>query len=267
MLTHHPEDTTPPTASRSSTAARAEAVRIGLEAAGGKNLEVFSPTIGRQLLELGLIDEIDLHIAPVLLGQGIRPYDNPGSAPIRLHRVGEGDPPRRSTYGTDPPQRRRSRPEPGTTCQQLAVGASFSHRAQGGGIWPDGAGMPDPQPQAPHQPTLAPEPTPGRRGDRWPTSLALPLAPGGLACHGVHRPPGPRAGQTARPGNSKGAIHGSAVDLASLALQPTQPRVTASRDGRLLLAVLLAGAPSMAPGRRSVTRCRAPGACPPWSPP
>jgi hypothetical protein len=43
--------------------APAEAVRIGLAAAGGKNLEVFSPTIGRQLLELGLIDEIDLHIA------------------------------------------------------------------------------------------------------------------------------------------------------------------------------------------------------------
>ena len=56
----------------------AEAVRIGLEAAGGKNLEVISPTIGRQLLELGLIDEIDLHIAPVLLGEGIRLYDNPG---------------------------------------------------------------------------------------------------------------------------------------------------------------------------------------------
>ena len=70
----------------------AEAVRIGLAAAGGKNLEVFSPTIGRQLLELGLIDEIDLHIAPILLGQGIRLYDNPGGAPIRLHRVGEGDP-------------------------------------------------------------------------------------------------------------------------------------------------------------------------------
>jgi hypothetical protein len=31
----------------------------------------------------------------------------------------------------------------------LAVGASFSHHAQGGGIWPDGVGMPDPQPQAP----------------------------------------------------------------------------------------------------------------------
>jgi hypothetical protein len=35
------------------------AVRDRLEAAGGNNLEVFSPTIGRQLLEQGLIDEID----------------------------------------------------------------------------------------------------------------------------------------------------------------------------------------------------------------
>jgi dihydrofolate reductase len=67
-------------------------VRIGLAAADGKNLEVFSPTIGRQLLELGLIDEIDLHIVPVLLGEGIRLYDNPGSEPIRLHRADAGDP-------------------------------------------------------------------------------------------------------------------------------------------------------------------------------
>jgi dihydrofolate reductase len=52
----------------SSTATTAEAVRVALEAAGRKNLEVFSPTIGRQLLQLGLIDEIDLHIAPILLG-------------------------------------------------------------------------------------------------------------------------------------------------------------------------------------------------------
>ena len=66
-------------------------MRIGLEAADGKNLEVFSPTIGRQLLELGLIDEIDLHIAPVLLGDGIGLYDNPGAEPFRLHKVGDGD--------------------------------------------------------------------------------------------------------------------------------------------------------------------------------
>jgi dihydrofolate reductase len=92
VLTHHPEDAAPADGVTFLDCDPAKAVRIGLEAAGGKNLEVFSPTIGRQLLELGLIDEIDLHIAPVLLGDGIRLYDNPGSEPIRLHLAGEGDP-------------------------------------------------------------------------------------------------------------------------------------------------------------------------------
>jgi dihydrofolate reductase len=92
VLTHHPEDATPADGVTFLDCDPAEAVRIGLEAAGGKNLEVLSPTIGRQLLELGLIDEIDLHIAPVLLGEGIRLYDNPGGQPIHLHRVGDGDP-------------------------------------------------------------------------------------------------------------------------------------------------------------------------------
>jgi dihydrofolate reductase len=53
---------------------------------------VFSPTIGRQLLEIGQIDEIDLHIAPILLGDGIRLFDNPGHPPIRLNLIGDGDP-------------------------------------------------------------------------------------------------------------------------------------------------------------------------------
>jgi dihydrofolate reductase len=92
VLTHHPEDATPAERVTFLNCDPAEAVRIVLAAAGGKNLEVFSPTIGRQLLELGLIDEIDLHIAPILLGEGIRLYDKPGSEPIRLHRVGEGEP-------------------------------------------------------------------------------------------------------------------------------------------------------------------------------
>jgi dihydrofolate reductase len=92
VLTHHPEDATPGAEVTFLSCGPAEAVRIGLEAAGGKNLEVFSPTIGQQLLELGLIDEIDLHIAPILLGEGIRLYDRSGGEPIRLHRVGEGDP-------------------------------------------------------------------------------------------------------------------------------------------------------------------------------
>jgi dihydrofolate reductase len=70
VLTHHPEDAQPADGVTFLSRDVAEAVRIGLEAAGGKNLEVFSPTIGRQLLERGLIDEIDLHVAPVLLATG-----------------------------------------------------------------------------------------------------------------------------------------------------------------------------------------------------
>jgi dihydrofolate reductase len=92
VLTHHPEDAAAAEDVTFLNCGPADAVRIGLEAARGKNLEVFSPTIGRQLLELGLIDEIDLHIAPILLGQGIRLYDNPGSDPIGLHRLGADDP-------------------------------------------------------------------------------------------------------------------------------------------------------------------------------
>jgi dihydrofolate reductase len=84
VLTHHPEDATPTDGVTFLNCGAAEAVRIGLEAAGGKNLEVFSPNIGRQLLELDLLDEIDLHIVPVLLGDGIRLYDNPGGSPIHL---------------------------------------------------------------------------------------------------------------------------------------------------------------------------------------
>ncbi len=58
---------------------------------GRWNLEVFSASIGGQLLERGLIDEIDLHIAPVLLGDGIRLFDNPGGAPVRLELLNGDD--------------------------------------------------------------------------------------------------------------------------------------------------------------------------------
>ena len=92
VLTHHPHDARPANGVTFLSCDVAEAVRIGLEAADGKNLEVFSATIGRQLLERGLIDEIDLHIAPVLLGDGIRLFDNPGGAPVRLELLNGADP-------------------------------------------------------------------------------------------------------------------------------------------------------------------------------
>lgn len=84
VLTHHPEDAVQDEGVTFLSCDVAEAVRIALDAANGKNLEILSASIGQQLLPLGLIDEIELHIAPVLLGDGIRLNDAPGGAPIRL---------------------------------------------------------------------------------------------------------------------------------------------------------------------------------------
>lgn len=92
VLTHHPEDAQPGDGVTFLNCDVAEAVRIGLEAAGGKNLAVLSPTIGRQLLQRGLVDELELHISPVLLGDGIRLFDNPGGEPIRLELRNGDDP-------------------------------------------------------------------------------------------------------------------------------------------------------------------------------
>lgn len=94
VLTHHPEDATPTPDITFLSCPVEEAVRIALDAAGGKNVEVFSPTIGQQLLARGLVDEIDLHIVPVLLGDGIRLYDVPGGEIVPLHH--DGAEPRRT---------------------------------------------------------------------------------------------------------------------------------------------------------------------------
>jgi dihydrofolate reductase len=87
VVTHHPDDATPADGVTFLDCDLAEAVAIALDAAGSKNVEVLSPTIGRQLLHLGLVDEIDLHIAPILLGDGIRLYDHPGGHPLLLEHT------------------------------------------------------------------------------------------------------------------------------------------------------------------------------------
>jgi dihydrofolate reductase len=89
VLTHHPDDAVPVDDITFLSCPVEEAVRIGLDAAGGKDLGIFSADLGRQLLHLGLVDEIDLHFAPVLLGDGVRLYDVPGSHPVHLVRLDE----------------------------------------------------------------------------------------------------------------------------------------------------------------------------------
>ena len=64
-----------------------EAVGTALEAAGGKNLEILGADVARQCLQRGLVDEIQVYVLPVLLGDGIRFYSSPGIARIDLEPV------------------------------------------------------------------------------------------------------------------------------------------------------------------------------------
>jgi dihydrofolate reductase len=64
-----------------------DAVATALEAAAGKNVVLFGASIPRQCLAEGLLDEIVVHLVPVLLGDGVRFFLSPDSAPFKLERL------------------------------------------------------------------------------------------------------------------------------------------------------------------------------------
>ena len=61
-----------------------EALELARAAAGEKDIDVFSADIGQQLLRAGKVDEIHVHLVPVLFGAGTRLFENPGDDHIRL---------------------------------------------------------------------------------------------------------------------------------------------------------------------------------------
>ena len=64
----------------------AKAVESAKQAAGDKWVSLLGGSISRQCLELGLVDEIQLHVLPMLLGEGISLFTGL-SKPIKLERV------------------------------------------------------------------------------------------------------------------------------------------------------------------------------------
>ena len=63
------------------------AIRQAKKAAGDKNVAVSSANIAQQCIKAGLLDEIHIDLAPVLLGAGVRLFDHLGTAPIELERT------------------------------------------------------------------------------------------------------------------------------------------------------------------------------------
>jgi dihydrofolate reductase len=67
------------------------AVRIAKAAADDGDVVVLGANIARQALEAGLLDEIIVHVAPVLLGDGVRFFERPGGAAVKLEQIASVD--------------------------------------------------------------------------------------------------------------------------------------------------------------------------------
>ena len=64
------------------------AVERAKTAAGQKNVAVGGgASIARQCIEAGLVDEIQVHLVPVLLGRGIKLFDRPDAGEIQLEKT------------------------------------------------------------------------------------------------------------------------------------------------------------------------------------
>jgi dihydrofolate reductase len=87
VLTHRPPGEAPHPSVTFLSVPLAEAVATARSAAGGKNVVIFGANLAQQCLREGLLNEIVIHLAPVLLGAGVRLYESIGTDPIVLTRT------------------------------------------------------------------------------------------------------------------------------------------------------------------------------------
>ena len=87
VLTHHPVDTSnDPDLTFASDLA--SAVSLAKQATKGKYVNVLGANVAKQCIESGLLDEILVLVAPILLGDGTRLFDYPGGTRVKLQPVG-----------------------------------------------------------------------------------------------------------------------------------------------------------------------------------
>jgi dihydrofolate reductase len=86
VLTHHVPDEPPPGSVRFVTDAR-DAATQAREAAGDADVMVHGAGAAQALLLAGELDELELHVVPVLLGQGRRLFDNLPAEQVELELV------------------------------------------------------------------------------------------------------------------------------------------------------------------------------------
>jgi dihydrofolate reductase len=91
ILTHHPRDPVEMeggTTFHFVTDGIKSALERAREAAGGKDVRLWGGAdVARQYLAAGLLDELELHVVPVVLGDGARLFDNLGDAEVQLEQA------------------------------------------------------------------------------------------------------------------------------------------------------------------------------------
>jgi dihydrofolate reductase len=85
VLTHRPGDSADGVTFLSGSIE--QAVATAREAAGAKDVGVFGANLAGQCISAGLVDEIFVHVVPMLLGDGLRLFSVPGSAPVKLRKT------------------------------------------------------------------------------------------------------------------------------------------------------------------------------------
>ena len=70
----------------------ASAIARARAAADERDVGIFGADIARRCFNSGLVDEIIVHLVPVLLGDGVRLFDSHGAAPIELKKIRSDDP-------------------------------------------------------------------------------------------------------------------------------------------------------------------------------
>ena len=91
VLTHNPPST--PVPGVTFVGDLDSAVAAAKAAVGEKNVGVLGADVGRQCIEAGVLDEILVSFAPVLLGDGVRMFDFPGGTNVKLELLRQTESP------------------------------------------------------------------------------------------------------------------------------------------------------------------------------
>ena len=91
VLTHHDRDPLELAGGTSFTFVSGgidTALRLARQAANGRDVSISGgASVAKQYLAAGLVDEMEIHLVPVLLGAGVRLFDDPAASAIALEQV------------------------------------------------------------------------------------------------------------------------------------------------------------------------------------